>query len=92
KFGKFVREKVDHLILFGEAADLIEEAVGKTPSDERPFSVDKCAGLEKAVEKAAERVEPGDVVLLSPGGTSFDEFDDFEERGKRFKQWVKELS
>jgi UDP-N-acetylmuramoylalanine--D-glutamate ligase len=92
KFGEAVREKVDHLILFGEAADLIEGAVGKTTPDERPLTVDKYAKLAGAVEKAAERVEPGDVVLLSPGGTSFDEFTDFEERGKRFKQWVKELS
>ena len=92
RFGKIVREKVDHLILFGEAADLIEDAVKKTSSEERPFSVDKCAGLAQAVGKAAQRVEPGDIVLLSPGGTSFDEFTDFEERGKRFKQWVKELT
>lgn len=91
-FGNAVREKVDHLILFGEAADLIGAAVGTSTSETRPYSVDRCAGLEQAVEKAAERVEPGDVVLLSPGGTSFDEFIDFEERGERFKQWVKELS
>ncbi len=92
KFAKTVREKVDHLILFGEAADLIESAVGKTAPGERPFSIDRCAGLKDAVEKAAQQVEPGDVVLLSPGGTSFDEFIDFEERGKQFKKWVKELS
>jgi len=54
--------------------------------------MDRCEGLEQAVKKAAELVEAGDVVLLSPGGTSFDEFSDFEERGKRFRQWVKELT
>jgi UDP-N-acetylmuramoylalanine--D-glutamate ligase len=92
KFSQVVRAKVDHLILFGEVGDLIEKAVGKPSPEARPFTIDTCVKLEEAVEKASERVEPGDVVLLSPGGTSYDEFTDFEERGKRFKQWVKELS
>jgi len=35
--------------------------------------------------------EPGDVVLLSPGGTSFDAFRDFAERGHRFKELVRKL-
>jgi UDP-N-acetylmuramoylalanine--D-glutamate ligase len=87
-----IRKKVDHLVLFGECAGLIEQALGHTPSAERPLTVDRCEGLAQAVETAAQRVEPGDVVLLSPGGTSYDEFIDFEERGKRFTQWVKELT
>jgi UDP-N-acetylmuramoylalanine--D-glutamate ligase len=87
-----IRQKVDHLILFGEIADLIRNEVGKTEPEIRPYSIDQCDDLKNAVEAAAKRVSPGDVVLLSPGGASFDEFIDFEERGKRFKQWVKELS
>ncbi len=83
---------MDHLVVFGETVDLICNAVGEVIPDQRPFTIDRCAGLEEAVQKAAERVEPGDIVLLSPGGTSFDEFIDFEERGKRFTQWVKELT
>ncbi|NJN44213.1 MAG: hypothetical protein HC806_05480 [Anaerolineae bacterium] len=54
----------------------------------RPFSIDCCTGLYEAVQKAADVAEEGDVVLLSPGGASFDEFHDFEARGERFKQWV----
>lgn len=92
KFVKLIRQKVDHLILFGEAADLIEEVIGDVKPGEKPFSIDRCDGLEEAVKTAATRVEPGDVVLLSPGGTSFDEFTDYEERGKRFTKWVKELT
>ncbi len=91
-FGKAIRQKVDHLILFGEVADTIQDAVGKVMPDSRPYTVDKCEDLKNAVLAAANRVSPGDVILLSPGGTSFDEFTDFEERGKRFTQWVKELS
>jgi UDP-N-acetylmuramoylalanine--D-glutamate ligase len=47
--------------------------------------------LEEAVEAAARLARPGDVVLLSPGGTSFDAFRDFAERGDRFKELVREL-
>jgi UDP-N-acetylmuramoylalanine--D-glutamate ligase len=47
--------------------------------------------LEEAVEAAARLGRPGDVVLLSPGGTSFDAFQDFAERGDRFKDLVKKL-
>lgn len=92
KFAQIVRERVDHLVLFGEATGLIQQAVNAIKSSERPFTVDRCEGLRDAVQVAAERVEPGDVVLLSPGGTSFDEFIDFEDRGRCFIQWVKELT
>jgi UDP-N-acetylmuramoylalanine--D-glutamate ligase len=50
-----------------------------------------CKRLQEAVRAAADQVEIGDVVLLSPGGTSFDEFRDFEERGESYRKWVQEL-
>ncbi|RME06768.1 MAG: UDP-N-acetylmuramoyl-L-alanine--D-glutamate ligase, partial [Anaerolineae bacterium] len=90
--ARLVTCRVDHLILFGEAADRIERAVRAAGPAERPFSLDVCPNLRQAVEAAARRVEPGDVVLLSPGGTSFDEFRDFAERGERFCQWVQALN
>jgi len=49
------------------------------------------AHLEEAVEAAAQLARPGEVVLLSPGGTSFDAFRDFAERGDRFKELVQQL-
>lgn len=88
-FAKLVSQRVDHLILFGEAANLIQAALGHEP--DKQFSLHKCANLKDAVRMAADLVEDGDVVLLSPGGTSFDEFRDFEERGERYKEWVNEL-
>jgi UDP-N-acetylmuramoylalanine--D-glutamate ligase len=47
--------------------------------------------LLEAVQIAARLVMPGDVVLLAPGGTSFDEFRDFEDRGEAYKKWVMAL-
>jgi UDP-N-acetylmuramoylalanine--D-glutamate ligase len=43
------------------------------------------------VEIADDVARPGDVVLLSPGGTSFDAYRDFAERGDHFKELVKAL-
>jgi UDP-N-acetylmuramoylalanine--D-glutamate ligase len=89
--AKKIHQRVDHVITFGEAALLIQDAIGQTKAGERPFSIDRCDDLQSAVQKAAERAETGDVVLLSPGGTSYDAFKDFEERGEWFRKWVKEL-
>ena len=89
---QLVNERVDHVVLFGEAAEKIEKTVAGLGSGEMRFSVARVNGLQEAVHKAAEVAESGDVVLLSPGGTSFDEFKDFAERGERFTTWVHELS
>ncbi len=83
-------QRVDHVVLFGEAAQKIETAL--SPRSGKTRTQVRCGGLRQAVEKAAEVAESGDVVLLSPGGTSFDEFKDFAERGEKFKLWVQELS
>ena len=85
-----VHQRVEHVVLFGEAAGIIETALGPTSGKTRTQV--RCEGLRDAVSMAARVAEPGSVVLLSPGGTSFDEFTDFAERGERFKTWVQELS
>ncbi len=89
-FARLVRRRVDHLVLFGEAAENIRRAVEAVPG-ERPYTLHLCPDLESAVQTAAQVAEPGDVVLLSPGGTSFDAFRDFEERGEQFRAWVNAL-
>ena len=91
-FAELVHQRVDHLVVFGEASEKILRAVGVTLPGSRPFTLDRCQGLQEAVLVAAQRAESGDVVLLSPGGTSFDEFRDFEERGEAYRRWVLELS
>ncbi len=50
-----------------------------------------CGDLETAVRAAFADAEPGEVVLLSPGCASFDQFRDFEQRGERFRELVESL-
>jgi UDP-N-acetylmuramoylalanine--D-glutamate ligase len=88
---QLVKERVDHVVLFGEAAEKIQKTTEGLGPRERRFTITRAAGLHDAILKAADIAESGDVVLLSPGGTSFDEFKDFAERGERFREWVQEL-
>ncbi|MGE5248607.1 MAG: glutamate ligase domain-containing protein, partial [Bacteroidota bacterium] len=82
-----VAQRVKQVVLFGEAAGKIESALA-AEGVSGPARLARCGTLEEAVHKAAELAEPGDVVLFSPGGTSFDAFKDFAERGERFREWV----
>jgi UDP-N-acetylmuramoylalanine--D-glutamate ligase len=53
-----------------------------------PGRVHLAGTLSRAVELAAQLARPGDVVLLSPGGTSFDAYRDYEARGDHFRELV----
>jgi UDP-N-acetylmuramoylalanine--D-glutamate ligase len=92
ELAELIHTRVKALILFGEAAPKISSAVRTKDSSGAHFSMEICIGLEQAVNAAGRMVEPGDIILLSPGGTSFDEFRDFEERGEAYKRWVHNLS
>ena len=89
---RLVSQRVKHAVLFGEAAEKIQKTVNSLGLSQKRCTLSRVNGLREAVLKAAQVAESGDVVLLSPGGTSFDEFNDFEERGERFTAWVQELS
>jgi UDP-N-acetylmuramoylalanine--D-glutamate ligase len=89
---RLVSERVDHVVLFGEAAEKIQKTVERMGLRANGSRIARADHLHDAIIKAAEVAESGDVVLLSPGGTSFDEFKDFAERGERFREWVLELS
>ncbi len=52
----------------------------------------KCENFECAVRRACAAALPGEIVLLSPACASFDEFDNFEKRGEKFRQMVKEIT
>lgn len=86
-----VRQRVEHVIVFGEAAPTILKSLGKVVDHQKPYSIQQCAGVQEAVLTAAVISKPGDIILFSPGGTSFDEFNNYEERGERFREWVNQL-
>ena len=89
--AKLIHERVDHVVLFGEAGEMIEKAI-TAYSGVGTVDLRRAQTLKEAITLAAEVASAGDVVLLSPGGTSFDEFKDFAERGEAFRKWVSELS
>jgi UDP-N-acetylmuramoylalanine--D-glutamate ligase len=78
-----VRRKVKTLILVGEAKERINRDIGD-------YSETFLIGtFEEAVLIAYQKSRIGDIVLLSPGASSFDMFDSYEERGNYFKEIVK---
>ena len=93
EIAKLIHQRVDHVVLFGEAAELIQKAVaGAGRREARSVDLRRAKNLKEAVAIAAEVASVGDIVLFSPGGTSYDEFKDFAERGETFRKWVLELS
>ena len=91
KLAQLIRRRVSRVVIFGEAGDLIAEAIGPKKPGQAMRSVVRCATLQEAIKTAHNQAEAGDVVLLSPGGTSYDAFKDFEERGQAFREWVNQL-
>jgi len=91
EMAALARRKVRHLILFGEAAGLIEQAMQAVSRMEQEREIHQAGTLERAVELAAQLAQRGDVVLLSPGGTSFDAYRDFVARGEHFRRLVNAL-
>jgi UDP-N-acetylmuramoylalanine--D-glutamate ligase len=86
-----VAGKVKAVVLFGDLAELLEghlETAVEAAGIGGPPIVRK-ERLADAVEAAVRFTTPGDVVLLSPGGTSYDAFADFEERGRVFRELVR---
>ena len=87
-----IHQRVKQVIVFGEAAAKITAAIGKPQPGDVLQQVLNTDAMSDALAKAVNVAKPGDVVLLSPGCTSYDAFLDFEERGNYFKKWVTELA
>jgi UDP-N-acetylmuramoylalanine--D-glutamate ligase len=80
-----LRRQARLALLIGSAADKIEaQLAGVVP-------VERAGTLAAAVEIAARHAHAGDIVLLAPACASFDQFDNYEHRGRVFKQLVREL-
>ena len=86
-----VHQRVREIITFGEAAPLIEEVLTPIPADSQLQEIHHGQDLPGAVALAQRLARPGDVVLLSPGGTSYDAYVDFAARGRHFRALVATL-
>ena len=91
---QFALRKARHIIVFGEDGDKQVATKVMTLLSKTRFGdgqVSRATTLADAVARAAELAQAGDVVLLSPGGTSYDAYADFAERGEHFRQLVSQL-
>jgi UDP-N-acetylmuramoylalanine--D-glutamate ligase len=89
-FGPFARDlpaNVRTIHLIGEATNELAAAL-----DASGRAYDRDGDLKTAVAHASSQAQDGEIVLLSPACASFDQFDDFEQRGDAFRALVERLS
>jgi len=82
---KPLREKAILAVLIGAASDKIERQI------EGSVAIERAGTMERAVEIASHAAHSGDIVLLAPACASFDQFENFEHRGRVFKELVRGL-
>jgi UDP-N-acetylmuramoylalanine--D-glutamate ligase len=88
-WARAIVQRVRGGVLFGEAAPLIRTALEAAgfPAER----IRSAGSMAEAVAAGHELAEPGSVVLLSPGGTSYDMYANFEQRGDDFAAEVRSL-
>ena len=79
--------KVRYLVLIGQTRDKIAECAKRHGFNDIMYAED----LQEAVQVCASYANPGDNVLLSPACASWGQFKNFEERGRKFKEFVRNL-
>jgi UDP-N-acetylmuramoylalanine--D-glutamate ligase len=84
QLAQLLRARVRAVYTIGSAAAKIESQLRGV------VSILSCETLDNAVSAAASAARPGDVVLLAPACSSFDQFENYEQRGKVFKELVSE--
>ena len=82
----FIKHNVKKIISYGQASKKIAIALRDA------VELDQVSSLRDAVEVCHKSAVPGDIVLLSPGCASFDQFNNYEERGNEFKKIVNEMA
>jgi UDP-N-acetylmuramoylalanine--D-glutamate ligase len=82
---KPLRDKAILALLIGAAADKIEKQISGS------VAIERAGTIERAVEIAAHAAQPGDIVLLAPACASFDQFQNYEHRGRVFKELVRQV-
>jgi UDP-N-acetylmuramoylalanine--D-glutamate ligase len=83
--SQLLRERVRAIYTIGTAAEKIESQLRGV------VSIHSCETLDIAVARAAEAARPGEVVLLAPACSSFDQFENYEHRGRVFKDLVSRM-
>jgi len=83
--GRLVRERVKVVYTVGSAAEKIERQLAGMAK------IESAGTIGRAVTLAAEAALPGDVVLLAPACASFDQFENYEHRGRVFREQVQGL-
>lgn len=79
--------KIKYLVLLGATKNIIADTARKHGFD----NIIMTDSLKEAVEVSAKNAQPGDAVLLSPACASWDMFESYEQRGKLFKEYVREM-
>jgi len=82
---KPLREKAKLALLIGAAADKIDGQISGS------VAIERAETLDRAVEIASHAAQAGDVVVLAPACASFDQFENYEQRGRVFKKLVEQL-
>jgi UDP-N-acetylmuramoylalanine--D-glutamate ligase len=89
EWARLIVKRVRHVVLLGEMSDLVAAALAN--SDPGYTAITRTQTMEQAVQMASQVAHGGDVVLLSPGGTSYDMYQDFEQRGDHFARVARAL-
>lgn len=78
------KDKLVQVLTIGQAAEIIRKDL------EPSISVTCCDTLDTAFDHAVKSAQPGDIVLLSPGCSSWDMFRNYKERGEKFQSLAKQ--